>query len=241
MPIPRNRNRSTTLSVFDHLLEQIVSGELEAGTVIREKALCAELEVSRTVVREALARLAQLNVIRMKQGGDTTVLDYRYNAGLDLLPWLLLRRPEQYVDPVVMRAGIEMRAALVPEIAALCAQRGIPGTHARMSSLVERMKETEDLPTRQRLSLEFWGMAAEATDNVAYLLAFNTVKQALDLMREKIARGMEPELNDIDGYVAIARAISKRDEAAARKAAAAHVEIGLTQLQYVATKKKDRR
>jgi DNA-binding FadR family transcriptional regulator len=139
-----------------------------------------------------------------------------------------------------MRAGIEMRAALVPEIAALCARRATSGVHARLADVVERMKEATSLGDRQLLSLEFWSNVVTACDNIAYQLAFNTVRETVEAMREKVARGMEPELEDVDGYDAIARAIARRDEAAARRAAQAHVDIGLHHLQYQ-TRKKEKR
>jgi DNA-binding FadR family transcriptional regulator len=240
MALPHLKRRSATLSAFDVLLEQILSGDLKPGEVLREKTLCEQLGLSRTVIREALARLAQLRVVMTKQGGDTKVLDFREHGGLDLLPWML-RRADGWIDPLVMRAGIEMRAALVPEIAAVCARRATSGVHERLTGVVEQMAGTDDLALRQQLSLRFWSIVVTACDNIAYQLAFNSVREAVEAMRAKVARGMEPELNDVAGYAAIAKAIARGDEPAARKAAQAHVDIGLKHLHYQTKKEEKKR
>src|SRR5438094_6449784 len=43
--------------------EQIVSGELAPGTVLRQEQLSEQFQVSRTPVREALRRLAALGLV----------------------------------------------------------------------------------------------------------------------------------------------------------------------------------
>jgi len=54
-PISRT---SLAESVYQHILEAILSGKLSSGTEMSEVALAAELGVSRTPVHEALRRLA---------------------------------------------------------------------------------------------------------------------------------------------------------------------------------------
>src|SRR5687768_4817517 len=103
-PVPR---RSLSGAVFDQLVDRITSGAFPPGAVLpSERQLCDELGVSRTAVREALARLAQLRLIQLRQGGETRVLDFRQVAGLDLLP-RLFRRADGAIQPEVARAGLE--------------------------------------------------------------------------------------------------------------------------------------
>ena len=58
-------NKSVSLSdqVFDRIEEDILTGKHPRGTILTELGLCAELGVSRTPVREALARLEQEHII----------------------------------------------------------------------------------------------------------------------------------------------------------------------------------
>src|SRR5579871_4312007 len=57
MKTPISRT-SLAESVYQHILEAILSGRLASGTEMSEVALAAELGVSRTPVHEALRRLA---------------------------------------------------------------------------------------------------------------------------------------------------------------------------------------
>jgi len=62
--------------VFDTLTAMILSGELEPGSSLPpEKDLAAHFGVSRLIVRQAIHRLADLDLARPRQGGATTVSD----------------------------------------------------------------------------------------------------------------------------------------------------------------------
>lgn len=51
------RPKSLTVLVTDHIRSQIVNGDVSLGSVISERTIAAELNVSKTPVREALAQL----------------------------------------------------------------------------------------------------------------------------------------------------------------------------------------
>ncbi len=59
--------------VFDRLEHDILSGKYPRGSVLTELALCEDLEVSRTPVREALSRLAQEHLIESTSRGIVVV------------------------------------------------------------------------------------------------------------------------------------------------------------------------
>src|SRR3954447_12906692 len=58
---PRRTAQSSSLveSVYEALLERIVSGDLPSGTIVSELALAQELGVSRTPVHDAVRQLAK--------------------------------------------------------------------------------------------------------------------------------------------------------------------------------------
>ncbi|MFD8338977.1 GntR family transcriptional regulator [Streptomyces solisilvae] len=86
MPIPsRHAYTNRTLlrdQAFRNLRAAIVDGTLEPGERLNDAELCAWLGVSRTPVREALARLEQIGLVTVSPGRSTTVsaLDVRAAA-----------------------------------------------------------------------------------------------------------------------------------------------------------------
>src|SRR5690606_35075453 len=122
-PVSRS---SLSDAVFDQISQQILSRRVEPGAALPpERELAKALGVNRGAIREGLKRLAQAGLIEQRHGGVTTVLDYRRHAGLDLLTRLLVT-PDGEPDRHVARSIMEMRAALGPDVARLCAMRADP-------------------------------------------------------------------------------------------------------------------
>ena len=209
-PLPRQ--------VFDQLAEQIVSGAMEPGTTLpAERTLAERLGVNRGAVREGLKQLAQAGLIRTRHGGGSEVLDFRRHASLDLLGSLLFR--DGRLVPKVARDVLEMRAALAPEIARRCAERRPDEIARRCVEHAEAMARTDDLHALQDLALAFWDDVVAGAGNVAYELAFNTLRTTYDKFRRALAPAMAGELRDRAGHAALAHAITERDASAARRAA----------------------
>lgn len=59
------RPKSLTETVLDHLRQQIVTGDLNLGAALSERALAERLKVSKTPVREALAQLRTEGLVRI--------------------------------------------------------------------------------------------------------------------------------------------------------------------------------
>jgi DNA-binding FadR family transcriptional regulator len=233
--------RSLTEAVFDQLVARIVSGRLAPGQALPpERLLCAELGVSRTAVREAMSRLAQVKLVAVRHGGETRVLDFRRTGGLELLPHLL-RQQEPALTAEVLRAGVEMRAALGPELARMAALRGGADLGQALAGVLATMQATGDLGELQQASLAFWQIVVDGTGNLAYQLSFNTLRDAFLGMRLAVAAAQAAELRDLDGYRAIARAIEDGDGDAAARAARAHIALGVANLTQLARPKPRRK
>jgi DNA-binding FadR family transcriptional regulator len=72
--------------VFDRLAYAILAKELVAGEPLPpERVLAQQFGVSRVIVRQAVHRLADFGLVRVKQGGATLVLDPRASSDLRTL------------------------------------------------------------------------------------------------------------------------------------------------------------
>src|SRR5687768_18197671 len=114
MPLQPVLRSSVSDAVFDQLLDEVLSGGIDAGEELpAERALTEALGVNRQAVREALQRLAEAGLVEIRHGGRTRVTDYRRTSGLELLPRLLIRA-DGSVDTDVAMSILELRACLGP-------------------------------------------------------------------------------------------------------------------------------
>ena len=202
--------RSLIDEVVDQLVSGIVSGELPAGEPLpAERRLAEALGVSRPAVREALQRLAQSRLVDVRQGEGTTVADFRRTAGPELLPQLLVR--DGSIDPRVARSIVEVRAMLGPGAAQLAAERGGAGLADELDALAERIEADADPVGRQRAALAWWDRLIDATDNLALRLLFNALRGAYEPALPALAAVLAAEVDQVDGYRTIARAVREGD------------------------------
>lgn len=190
VPITR---RSASADVFEQLAEGLIDGRLKAGeTLPAERSLTETLQVNRQAVREALQRLAQAGLVRIHQGEPTRVLDFRRSAGLDLLPRLLFR--DGVPDPAVIRSVMEMRATIGSDVTRLAAQRAAPDEIATVRELTEGMRQSQDLDETARMDLLAWDRLVDMSDNIAYRLAFNSLKATYEPLIGALTPLLEEEL-----------------------------------------------
>jgi len=221
------RKHSVTDAVFEQLRDQIVSGELSPGSPLpAERILCEALGVNRGSVREALRRLQQSHLVSVRHGGTSQVLDYRASAGLDLLAELIIS-PSGSVDGRVVRAIIEMRSALAPDIARRAAERGTARAADALDAVTARMAaRAGDLPALQQLAVEFWSQLVDAADNLAYRLAYNSLRATYDQCRPLLTQVLAEEIDDVERYRAVAAAVRAGEAERAARLARELVERG---------------
>ena len=220
MPLQPVARSSVSDAVFDQLLDEVLSGEIDAGDPLPgERALTQALGVNRQAVREALQRLAEAGLVEIRHGGRTRVRDYRATAGLDLLPRLLVRG-DGSVDAGVANSLMELRAALGPEVARRCAERRTDAQLRDITQLVDDMAGAEqDLEALVPLDLQFWDAVVEGADNIAYRFAFNGMRRTYEPIAALLQTTLAPELTDHAGRRVIAAAIAAGDGPAASAAA----------------------
>jgi DNA-binding FadR family transcriptional regulator len=220
--------RSLSDAVFAQLRQRILSGAFAVGAALpSERELCSTLGVNRGALREALKRLQQLRLVSIRQGESTRVLDYRRTGGLELLLAMVFDEAGSISVPVV-RSFVEMRTALGPDIARLAAMRRTADQLAAIDELLEAMDAcaADDAVELQRASLAFWRVLVEASENVAYQLAFNTMERAWSKVQDLVAPALLPEVGDRRGYRGIADAVRGARPGLAQRRAARLVQKG---------------
>lgn len=222
---PVNR-RSVPEDVFEQIVAEVLSGEMQPGeTLPSERRLAEVLGVSRPAVREALKRLTAAGLVEVRQGDATTVRDFRRHAGLDLLPRLLIRAGE--LDLSVVRSILETRLHNGPKVAELAARRRRQELAALLDDTLQKLADEDDPVEQQRLALTFWDHVVDGADSIAFRLMYNTLRATYE---PALATVMADEVGRPAAYRELADAITAGDPERARKAAQDLLEPATTGL-----------
>jgi GntR family transcriptional regulator, transcriptional repressor for pyruvate dehydrogenase complex len=236
---PVNR-RSVPQDVFEQIVADVLSGEMQPGqTLPSERRLAEVLGVSRPAVREALKRVSAAGLVEIRQGDATTVRDFRRHAGLDLLPSLLLRGGE--VDISVARSILEARLHNGPKVAELAAQRRPAALAALLDESIRKLEADDDPVEQQRHALAFWDHVVDGAGSIVFRLMYNTLRAAYEPALSALATVMAAEVGHPEAYRTLADAIEAGDPAQAKQAAQNLLEPATTALLAAFNSLEDRR
>ncbi|WP_029059601.1 GntR family transcriptional regulator [Stappia stellulata] len=120
-------------STHDRLRKMIVSGELPAGTRLQEKPFADRLGVSRTPVREAIARLVSEGLVTRSLGGVPVVNQISISEIIEILHVRRLLECEAARQAASVNSPVEPLLELRARTqAALEGPRPGPGEHAEL-------------------------------------------------------------------------------------------------------------
>lgn len=223
-PITR---KSLSDDVFEQLTTEIVEGRFEAGaTLPSERELAEALQVNRGAIREAVRRLSQAGLVDSRHGSGHHILDFRRTAGLDFLPRLLFR-PDGDVDLGTVRAVLEMRSALGPDVARQAATRRTPAQLEALRRHCDAHAAADgDLGAQQLEAIAYWDVLVDASGNIAYRLAYNSLREVYETVREAVAQVLADEIADTARMRQICGAVADGDATTAAEVARALCERG---------------
>lgn len=186
------QRRPVTDQLVDQLLRAILDGDAPPGSRLpTERELSEQSGINRQAVREALQRLKQMGVVDVVHGDGIRVLDWRTNAGLPLLPRLMIGH-DGAVDPDTARSFLEFRSTIGSEGARLCARRAGPEVHEQLGKLGERIASgAGEARLWGAAAYELWDLVLAASGNVAYQLASNTLTATIDEISPQLAEILE--------------------------------------------------
>ena len=222
---------SLSEQVFDRLCGAIVSGQFPVGSELpSERALCESLGVNRGALREALKRLEQSRFIAIQQGGATRVLDFRTSARLDIISHLLMTQ-EGGLDLKVGRSVIELRAAIAPDVVRLATERHGAELAPDLLPMLEEIRSNGSDPVRsQELSERFWRIVVEASENVAYVLVFNTMYEMNERLKKQLLPLLGSYYQNVSGFEEMIEAIVSNNAEEAARATGRHVAVFAAEL-----------
>jgi GntR family transcriptional repressor for pyruvate dehydrogenase complex len=211
--------------VADRLERAILSGELPPGEQLpSERDLSARLGVSRSVVREALRRLASLGLVKSVHGSGTRVQAPEAEQVTAGYRRLLAAPGYRLEDLGAVRLPLETAIA-----AAAAAHRG--------EEHLARLEKTQavlgnpwrSLAAQVKADLEFHTVLAEATGNPLFQVVLAPVRELLVQSRWRTLGRYGAEL--AHGHHAdILAAVRAGDPAAAERAMRRHLEANLQHL-----------
>lgn len=226
--------------VTEVLRHNVTNGIWTIGaTLPSENALAEELEVSRTVIREAVSRLKAEGMLTSRQGRGAIVSNDRPRNGFAIA--------KQDVESMRNLTQIlELRMGLEIEAAALAAARSTEATQADILAAADAFSRaiaggSQELAEGVRTDLQFHRAICVATGNNYYLRLFNYLSASL---RETIQAGRVQALNRggdsrdaAQEHQSIVSAIAQCDSDLARDRMRTHLERSsgrlLQQLQPV--------
>jgi GntR family transcriptional repressor for pyruvate dehydrogenase complex len=223
------RSSSLTDDLFVKLEARIRSGELSPGSRLpTQKEIALAENVSRTVVREAVARLGAHGLTVSRQGSGVFVADdANYQA-------FQITRDElsELADVIKL---LEMRLAVETEMAGLAAARRTTGDIAAIQEALQQIAESQHDPgAAAKADAAFHLAIARATQNDYYVRFVDFLGLRLVPPRNLYLRDQPEPAHDayaakVHGeHEAIVDAIVRMDSARAREAARHHMHESLT-------------
>lgn len=222
--------RALTDTVAEQLLEKISAGTFARGDKLPTEAMLSEeFGVSRTVIREAIARLRHEGAVESRQGSGVFVTE---QAGIQPLRI-------DYADVAMMASVlqiVDLRRAIEAEVAAQAARCRTDASMAAIDAALARI-DAEEAAGGDGVAADvaFHRVIAEATGNPYFLKTLAFLSQFLETAT-RVTRNNESRRVDFARQVReehqhIVAAIRAGDALAARNAAQTHMYNAARRLQ----------
>jgi len=180
------RTRRTFEEAAEQIAEKVRSGELRVGDRLPgERALAAQMEISRPTLREAIAVLAEAGLLNVRRGPGGGMF-----VASDVVPVELVRQRSS------MRLGevasvLEARRLLEPRVAQLAAVRAGDADFSALERSIEAMRAIVDAgygPADEdrflQLDVQFHLALARATGNPTVETLMRALIRQLEIARD---------------------------------------------------------
>ena len=223
-PIPR---RSSVDQVVERIRDVITEQKLAAGERLPgELELVEQLQVSRPVLREALARLQSMGLVDIQRGRGTFV-----GNRTSLANCVRLLRSAVTISPQELRSYAELRTAMEVQAARQAAELATDDDVAELAALLKQLDD-EDLPYAEALELDF-AFHRKLIDIAGNSLMQNMIEVIYEFVLTQMVRTTPSQRENVLGrklHKAILRAVREHNPDAAADAMQQHMQAVLDRL-----------
>lgn len=206
-------------ALTERLRDDVLSGRYPPGSYLPpERELAAAYEVTRTSLKHAIVRLAQVGLVETKHGVGTRVRDYERLGGPELLP-LLVRT----VGPSWMGEIFEVRREIGAQVAAKAAVHITGEQRDRLVELAARLRGAADAGSAQMTECEIHRVIASATGNRVYGFLVNALLNAYLEVRDVFRYAFADPAAAADRIAPLVEALCAGDRDRTRAAADAYL------------------
>lgn len=210
--------------LVDRFEDRISRGDMPPGSRFpTEREVTDDFGVSRTVVREAFARLSARGLLVSRRGAGAFVADHAQYRAFQVAP-------EEVAEIADLLKLLEMRRGFEMEMAELAAQRRGDTDLADMEQALDLMEHSTDVDSSVQADTLFHAAIARATRNDYFVRFTDFLGVRLVPSRRLYLQGSEPKVHQSYARMinrdhrAIYDAILAQNPVAARRAACRHID-----------------
>ena len=192
--------------VVSRLRQLIVEGRIAPGAKLNERELCAQLQISRTPLREALKMLAAEGLVELLPNRGAVAAEMSM---------------QDVADAFEVIAGLE---GLAGELAA---ERITPKQHQHIEALHARMLvayERRDLPGYYRINAEVHDLISAAARNPVLTSTYRTLNARLQALRFRSNLDESKWARAVEEHSHMVELLGRRDGAGLRAVLVGHLQ-----------------
>ncbi|MBE5906380.1 MAG: GntR family transcriptional regulator [Lachnospiraceae bacterium] len=198
------KNVSLADQVYEVIEQKILNGDYPVGEVLSESRLTEELSVSRTPIREALARLQNERLVETTAMG-TVVLGITYQDVMDMY---------------------EIKMRLEPGVCVMAVEKMDAESLQKLEEIVEQQEFFEmkhNLDRLRNLDTDFHDMIYICCKSPIYQSVLSPIHHKLLKYRKASLENTDRSLHSVEEHRAIFEAIKERDKDKAEKLMLEHI------------------
>ena len=187
-PTPLLKRARLADEVLTVLVQRVIDGTYAAGTRLpAERALAAELGVTRTSLREALRQMESMGVVRIRQGAGVFALDWTLEPTMSFVHFLAASGLG--LDPHFLLSFDEVRRFFAVKMLELAAERATDEDLDRIQAVLDSYPRDDMRALLEgEWDFRFHREIARATKNPIFVYLLNTVRETFAALRSVYLR-----------------------------------------------------